>query len=431
MMTQEEFMDVVALRRQGWTITDIAAAVGRHPDTVAKWLKGGGPPERRRVAETVIDQRWAKRIEELLGKNRNLLASSVYRLLVAEGFGASYPTLVRHLRSVRGPRRGRTTSVTVPIETAPGEEAQADWSDCCDWGERFGLGPLHCFGAILCWSRHRFWWFASSVDRGHSLEGLVRCFEDAGGVPGRVRIDNMGALVARAHPRLVLHPPAREFAAAHGFGFAGCWPRDAARKGKVERPFRELKEALLEELVLAPPASIGELNTRAAAWLAAVVHPRPHRVTGEPPRDRLDRERPLLCPLPRLRYDTARREPRRVGRVPLVEVDGACYSVPPDLTGQLVEVRLPVASTRLEIRSGGQLVARHALVDPGQTVWDPAHRAAVERLALGRHRPARHLQAVTEPPPPCTAELELGPGDYQVATPDLAVRYNLDGGEQP
>jgi hypothetical protein len=74
----------------------------------------------------------------------------------------------------------------VPIETAPGEEAQADWSDCGDWGERFGLGPLHCFGAILCWSRHRFWWFASSTDRAHSLEGLVRLFEDAGGVLGRV-----------------------------------------------------------------------------------------------------------------------------------------------------------------------------------------------------------------------------------------------------
>ena len=302
-------MDVVALRRQGWTITDIAAAVGRHPDTVAKWLKAGGPPERRQVADTVIDQRWARRIEELLARNPNLLATSVYRLLVAEGFPASYPTLLRHLRVVRGPRRGRTSSATVPIETAPGEEAQADWSDCGDWGERFGLGPMHCFGAILCWSRHRFWWFASSTDRAHSLEGLVRCFEDAGGVPGRVRIDNMGALVARAHPRLVLHPPARVFAAAHGFAFAGCWPGDAARKGKVERPFRELKEALLEELVLDPPASVGELNTRAAAWLATVVDPRPHRVTGEPPADRLDRERLLLGPLPRVRYDTARREP--------------------------------------------------------------------------------------------------------------------------
>jgi transposase len=431
MMTQEEFMDVVALRRQGWTITDIAAEVGRHPDTVAKWLKAGGPPERRQVADTVIDQRWTRRVEELLGKNRNLLATSVYRLLVAEGFAGSYPTLVRHLRSVRGPRRGRTTQATVPIETTPGEEAQVDWSDCCDWGERFGLGPLHCFGAILCWSRHRFWWFASSVDRAHSLEGLVGFFEDVGGVPGRVRIDNMGALVARAHPRLVLHPPAREFAAAHGFTFAGCWPGDAARKGKVERPFRELKEALLQELVLDPPASIGELNAHAAHWLAEVVHVRPHRVTGQPPRDRLDRERPLLAPLPRVRYDTARREPRRVGRVPLIELDGAHYSVPPQLAGQLVEVRLPVASATLEIRAGGQLVAHHPLAAAGQTAWDPTHRAQVERLALGRRRPARHLRTVTDAPPPCAAELELGPGDYQVATPDLAVRYDLDGGERP
>jgi hypothetical protein len=267
------------------------------------------------------------------------------------------------------------------------------------------------------------------VDRAHSLEGLVRFFEDAGGVPGRVRIDNMGALVARAHPRLVLHPPAREFAAAHGFCFAGCWPGDAARKGKVERPFRELKEALLEELVLDPPGSVGELNARAAAWLAEVVHVRPHRVTGEPPAERLARERPLLAPLPRVRYDTARREPRRVGRVPLVECDGARYSVPPEFAGQLVELRLPVASATLEVRAGGQVVARHALAAAGQTAWDPAHRAALERLALGRRRPARHLRAVGDQPPPCTAELELGPGDYQVATPDLAARYDLDGGE--
>ncbi len=207
-MTQEEFMDVVALRRQGWTITDIAAEIGHHPETVSKWLKQGGPPARRQVAATVIDGRWVVRIDQLLERNPNLLATSVARILAAEGFGGSYPTLVRHLRSKRGIRRGRTTSATMPIQTTPGEEAQIDWSDCTDWGARFGLGPLHCFGAILCWSRHRFWWFAASVDRAHSLEGLVRCFEDAGGVPGVVRIDNMGALVARAHPRLVLHPPA-------------------------------------------------------------------------------------------------------------------------------------------------------------------------------------------------------------------------------
>src|SRR6266545_6639152 len=109
MMTQEEFMDVVALRRQGWTITDIAAMVGRHPETVSKWLKQGGPPVRRQVADTVIDRCWAGRIDQLLERNPNLLATSVHRLLVAEGFVGSYPTLVRHLRAKRGIRRGRTT----------------------------------------------------------------------------------------------------------------------------------------------------------------------------------------------------------------------------------------------------------------------------------------------------------------------------------
>jgi hypothetical protein len=117
MMTQEEFMDVVALRRQGWTIIDIAAEVGRHPDTISKWLGAGGPPARRQVAETVIDQRWARRIEELLARNPNLLATSVYRLLVAEGLEASYPTLVRHLRAVGDP----PPPCTADLELGPGD----------------------------------------------------------------------------------------------------------------------------------------------------------------------------------------------------------------------------------------------------------------------------------------------------------------------
>jgi IS30 family transposase len=35
MMTEEEHMDVVALARQGWTIGEIAEAVGHHPATVS------------------------------------------------------------------------------------------------------------------------------------------------------------------------------------------------------------------------------------------------------------------------------------------------------------------------------------------------------------------------------------------------------------
>lgn len=438
MMTQEEFMDVLALRAQGWTIREIAEKFGYHPATVSSWIKRGGPPAVREVAveELVVDQRWQARIGELLAGNRDLLATSVERILRAEGFEGSYATLARYLREVRGSRRSTTPGApAAPIETPPGQEAQFDWSDCCDWGERWGLGPLHCFGSILCWSRHRFWWFASSVDREHTFEGLVLGFEDAGGVPAVCRTDRMGALGESRGRTFKLHPPVLEFARAHGTAIVACQARDARRKGKIERPFRELKEAFLAEVgVLGPPGSIGELNQRAARWLADEVHARPHRTTGVAPDERMTVEREWLGPLPRLRFDTARRQPRTVGGVyPLIEWDGVPYSVPPDLVGQLVEVRQPVASTVLEVRSAGRLVATHTLAPAGSDAqWLPEHRKATETAALARHHSLGRPPTTGPTVPPPTPEvadtgLDLGAGDYEIAPVDLA-RYDLGCG---
>lgn len=87
----------------------------------------------------------------------------------------------------------------------------------------------------------------------------------------------------------------------------------AARKGKVERPFRDAKERFLVELVaLGPPTSVAELNKRAEGWLAERVHGRSHRTTGVAPEERLVAERRLPQPLPRRRFDTAYIEARRV-----------------------------------------------------------------------------------------------------------------------
>lgn len=89
-------------------------------------------------------------------------------------------------------------------------------------------------------------------------------FEDVGGVAGIGRCDRMGALGTSRGKTFHFCPEALEFAAYHGFAFKACATGDAKRKGKCERPFRELKEALFEELVVTgPPTSIGELNRRA------------------------------------------------------------------------------------------------------------------------------------------------------------------------
>src|SRR5437588_801514 len=105
MLTQEEFMDVQALRRQGLTINEIARELDYHPATISRWLAGGGPSRHRQAqAPPLIDEQWAARIAELLRRSPRLLATSVFEILVAEGFEGSYSTVARHLNALRGPR---------------------------------------------------------------------------------------------------------------------------------------------------------------------------------------------------------------------------------------------------------------------------------------------------------------------------------------
>jgi transposase len=426
MMTQEEFMDVQSLHAAGWTIRQIAEHAGYHPATVSDWLRNGGPPPKRAtpVEELVIDERWQTRIAGLLSQNAQLQASSIMRVIGAEGFDGSYPTLTRHLRSVRGPTRGApgSTLVTVPIVTGPAEEFQFDWSDCNRWARRWGWDDeLHCFGTVLCWSRIKRWWFATSIDQPHTFEGLAGFFDTVDGVAMVGRTDRMGQLGRSRGKSFIWHPAALEFARHYGFALKACDGGDAKRKGKIERPFRDLKSGFLAEMDLDPPGDIAELNRRAETWLARYAHAVVHRTTKVRPDERFRVEQPLLARLPRVRFDTARREPRRVGRVPMIEWDTVFYSAPPAVVGQMIEARQPVATTALELRFAGRLVATHRLVAAGSDPqWLPEHRAAAEAIALGRH--GRHLRPVidVEQPSASIVGLDLGAGDYDVEEPDLA-----------
>ena len=113
--------------------------------------------------------------------------------------------------------------------------------------------------------------------------------------------------------------------------------------------------------------------------------------------------------------------------LPFIEWERIRYSVPTDCRGQLVEVRKPVDSNSLSVLSAGRVVVTHLIATDGRVeVWDPAHRAAAELSALASTQ-RRHLQLVREPAPPVAApvgRIELPGGDFDVATPDLAARYD-------
>ena len=427
-------MDLHSRKNEGWTNKEIAEKLGYHPATVAKWLKAGGPPEAVVVSDEcrVMTAVWRARIGVLLGRHPRLLATSVHNKLRAEGFGGSYPTVVRAVREIRGPRFGAAAAASVPIFTGPGEEAQFDFCNLDSIAAGWGWDrPLRCFGAILCWSRRRMWWFTASEDQNHTFEGLVRAFECFGGVPAVARTDRMGALGASQGRRFKLHGAAVRFAAHYGTKVTPCRAGDAKRKGKIERCFRQLRESFVPEVEAAGvPAGVGELNRRAQLWLDERVHAVASRTTGVAPAERAAVEAGFLAPLPAVRFDTDYIATRRVHNVvPLVAVDGVRYSVPPNMLGQLVEIRRGVDSSSFEVRWAGTVVARHRVAGGDVTeVWADDHRRATVAEALSRHdrHPRRHLRAVTDTPPVEPERLDLGAGDFDIEAPDLARRYAID-----
>ena len=74
-----------------------------------------------------------------------MLATSVFELIRAKGYTGSYVSVARHLNSLRGPRFSAAPAASTRIVTAPGEEAQFDWSDISHWTQRIGTGR----GAVL------------------------------------------------------------------------------------------------------------------------------------------------------------------------------------------------------------------------------------------------------------------------------------------
>ena len=423
MLTQEEYMDVLKLRHEGFTITEIADELGYHPATIAKWIAAGGPPPERaerplRAARrralgtphrdtargepsTVGDERLCDHRDRGIHRQLSDGLASRPRSFVARAFGGR-----RRLRCRSSPHRARSASSTG--RTAVTSASCSDSASCTASG-RSCPGRAGDGGGSLIRSTA----ITPSKDSPRSMRPSAVCRIS----PAPTGWARSGSSHGR---RFTLAPPVLDFARLHGTAVVVCAPRDAKRKGKIERPFRDLKESFLEELVLEPPSSIAEVNARAEVFLATRVHNRPHSTTGVAPAERLLLEAPMMAVLPRVRFDAAYVEVRRVHPIlPLVEWRGVSYSVPPDALGQLVECRSPLGEGILEIRLAGKRIALHRVALSGAgPIWEPEHWAAAEQIALGRHLPPRrHLRVVGD---------SRATNAYAVEAVDLS-RYDLDG----
>jgi transposase len=401
MKTPDDVSAMVRLKALGWGAKRIALELGCSKNTVKRWLRYGDwrpcvTPSRSKKLDGLAD--WlAERFARHAGN-----ADVVRQELAAEkGIQVSLRTVERTVAPLRR-ELVAAARATVRFETRPGEQLQIDFGE-----RRVTIADVPTkvffFVATLGYSRRLHVRAFDSERQERWFAGLESTFRAFGGIPREVLLDNARALILYHDPasrEVVLHPRLHAFAQHWGFRIRACAPYRARTKGKDERGVGYVKKNAVAGRRF---ASFAALEAHLDAWTRDVADLRVHGTTGEAPRDRFAREEArALTPLAgKPPFLTARDLLRRVSADCAVSVDGNAYSVPWQLIGEQVRVRVSEATVR--IHHGSREVAVHAALTGrhGRAI-DDTHLAG---LVGSRQPPAHCLAPFSLAPVPAAALL--------------------------
>jgi transposase len=380
MLTQEEHVEIHALRKRGWTISEIARHVGRDRKTVRAYLSGDREPGVRAVAEPDPFDRVEAYVRQRLVDDHGVWATTLFDEVQDLGYDRSYPTFTRKIRQ-RDLRphceacSGVKGRATVIIEHPSGEEVQWDWDELgtCPWDPSSDVSLL--VGSLSHSSKARGW-LAYSEDQPHLVEGIDEVLRRFGGTPKVWRVDRMATVINPQTGKIQ-----RSFAPVakhYGVTVVPCPPRRGNRKGVVEKQIHFLTQRWWRTL---DANSLAEAQASLDRFCATIGDA---RLRGDMTVGELGASEPLLA-LPAVPYPAESTMTRTVAANALVSVDGNRYSVPPALVGTEVTVRQRLGSDELIIISAaGSVVATHRAAPRGvgRLVRLAQHTTALEHVVL-------------------------------------------------
>lgn len=357
-----ELIMILDLQRQGLKVATIARQLGIDRKTVRKYLAKGldlptyGPRlPRKRVTDGYVEY-LKSRLEAYPG----LTAQRLVREVKERGYVGSYSTLRDVVRELRPPGGGRPFAVR--FETAPGHQAQVDFAQfqVCFTDKPDVVQIVWLFSMVLGYSRLIWGRFAYR----QTLQTVLAChkaaFEAIGGVPREILYDRMKtAVIGEDEEGIVIYNRGLGDLARHyGFLPKACRPYRPETKGKVERPFRYIREDFFLGGVF---RNVDDLNGQFTRWLADVANPRIHATTGRVVNEAFGEERPTLQSLPLISFGAVLKLERRISREGMVSVEGNYYSVPDATRKRLVEVHS--LADEIQIFEGDLLIARHPMLE--------------------------------------------------------------------
>ena len=235
----------------------------------------------------------------------------LHRELAARGYDGGYSILKGY---VSPRRRKRQPEATMRFETAPGEQAQADWGSLSYIGEDGKRRSVWVFVMTMGWSRACYVELVRRADTAAFIQCHVNAFEYLGGVPRRCLYDNakVVTLGKDEEKRPIWNQRMLDFALRVGFEARLCREYRPQTKGKAENGVKYVRYNMWPSIRFTDDA---DLNGQALEWCDAVANARIQGTTNRVHWEALAEERPRLGRLPdRARLAPYLRQDREVSR---------------------------------------------------------------------------------------------------------------------
>ena len=386
--------------RDKLSVSEIARRTSLARNTIKKWLRaprGMEPRYRRGVKPGKLTPFHAQLIQALEAdahrpKRERRTALALKAQLAEQGYSADF---IREWREGSG--RALAGHAFVPLKFELGEAFQFDWSE-----EALVIGGIYRRLQVahlkLCASRA--FWLVAYPSQGHEMlfDAHTRAFSALGGVPRRGIYDNMKTAVDRVQKgkRRLVNARFASLCAHYLFDADFCNVASGWEKGVVEKNVQDSRRRIWQEAAERRFGTLMELNAwleqRCRALWSELRHPEHGQLSVA---EMLEHEQSYLMPMP-APFDGYVETLARVSSTCLVSVQRNRYSVPCDLVGQTVSVRL--YPQRVDIVAGEALVASHErLLDRDQTRYDWQHYIPLVQRKPGALRNGAPFADMPEP----------------------------------
>lgn len=286
-------------------------------------------------------------------------------------------------RTVNGTHRDcNTTHHILHYSTPPGEEAQLDWKESMNLMLKDGeIVTVNIFALVYSYSRYKIYQLSLSKTQNVLFHLLDNAFQQGGGIPKRLRTDNMKTVMdipRTDRSKGKINNQFKQFADDYGFQVTPCKAGEPQVKAKVEAPMKILDELYAYNGIY----DIAELNQKLAE-INNRVNSACHPETGKIPILHINKEKDSLLPLPQDKIRNLyqiKSSSVKVNSQSTVIYKGNYYSVPPIYINK--ELTIQVHDDYLHVYCNTKLVTIHEIVEGKKRNYHENHYIEIAKMSI-------------------------------------------------